>query len=410
MSLTVLKGRVIDGNGSEPIEDGLVAVEDNKIIAVCRAQEYPIPPQATVIELEGGTVLPGFIEGHCHIAQGDDFFYLFRENPYHSTCRAIKELRTLLDGGFTSLREVGGMTNYLKAPLSEGLIESPRIFSAGKLISQTGGHGDMIKEYPIEYMQHPMRYFGMTIADGVAEVRRAARLNFREGADFLKVTVSAGVASQESNLFTREYSDDELHALVEEAENFGTYVSAHAHSNQAIKSCLRCGVKSIEHGTFLQEEDLEPMLRNGAWLVPTFSTGYRAQQFPDKVAPWMLEKEKLADEALIHSVQMAHKAGVTIGFGADFGGGEITDYRYAGLEFPMMVEMGGLSPMEAIVAATKTNSHIIQRDDELGTLEVGKLADIVLVDGNPLQDIWLLSDQKNIKVVIQDGKTLKNIL
>lgn len=408
--MVILKGRVIDGNGGSPIEDGLVAVDGEKIVYAGESKGYQYPPDAQVISVPDGTIMPGFIEGHCHLGLGDDYLQIYREHAYNAVCRAVNQMQTLLDCGFTSMRECGGLTNYLKPSWENGTISGPRIFSAGRSITQSGGHADPIKYYPIEFSKNPERVFAGIIADGVPEVRHAARLQFREGADFLKVMVSPGTSCQSRSLMPAEYSDEELTALVEEADNFGSYVCVHAHSNLGIKMALRCGVKSIEHGSYMQPEDAERMAKQGAVLTPTFSTNERAFRNMEHLAPWQREKVARSHESRAASARMAHDAGVTIGYGCDFGGGEITPFELNGMEFELLVSRAGLTPMEAIMAATKTNARQILSEDKLGTLEAGKLADIVVAAGNPLQDISLLGNRENIKVVMQNGTIKKNIL
>lgn len=408
--MVIFKGRVIDGNGGTPIKDGLVAVEGEKIVYVGEKKGYQYDPNATVISVPDGTIMPGFIEGHCHLGLGDDYLKIFREHAYNAVCRTVKQMETLLECGFTSMRECGGLTNYLKPSWADGTISGPRIFSAGRAITQSGGHADPIKYYPIEFSKNPERVFAGIIADGVPEVQHAARLQFREGADFLKVMVSPGTSCQAKSLMPAEYSDEELTALVEEAENFGSYVCVHAHSNPGIKMALRCGVKSIEHGSFMEAEDAEKMAKQGVILTPTFSTNEQSFRKISRLAPWQQEKVALSHERRAASARMAHDAGVTIGYGCDFGGGEITPYELNGMEFELLVSRAGLTPMEAIMAATKTNSKLILSEDTLGTLEVGKLADIVVASGNPLENISLLGNKDNIKIVMQNGVIKKNLL
>ncbi|WP_195283578.1 amidohydrolase family protein [Harryflintia acetispora] len=407
--MLILKGRVIDGNGGEPIERGLVAIEGERITAVCNDWEYPIPQNAEVIEIEDGTILPGFIDQHVHMGVGDDFYRIYQRHAYHGVCECVRDMRQILDAGFTSIRECGGISNYLKAPWEEGLIDGPRIFSSGKCIAQSGGHFDFIKDYPIEFTKHPDRNITTEICDGVDNVRRTARMHFREKCDFLKVMGGAGTSCQGNKLMTREFSDEELRAFVQEAQNYGTYVAIHAHGTEAIKAGLRAGVRSVEHGTFIDEEGIEMMVRQGAWLIPTLATSYLSWQHIDERAPWVKEKERLADECQERTLRMAYEAGVTICCGADLGGGTITVHGNNGLEFPLLVEKTGMSPMEAIVAGTKTGSKLLLMEDEIGTLTPGKLADVVVCQGDPLADIWKLSRPENIKVVVQGGRIKKHI-
>ena len=320
-------------------------------------------------------------------------------------------MEDLLNGGFTSLRECGGMSNYLKSTWNEGLIRGPRIFSGGKSISQTNGHADAIRDFPIEMGQNLTRAYSTYLADGVPEVRKAARMQLREGADFLKIMGTGGFADQGNSVHRREYSHAELRAFVEEAEKWGTYVAAHCHGLNGIRACVAAGVKSIEHASYIDAEACEALMKIDGWIVPTLATGYRARMNLDRCTPWLREKMLNSYDQKLEHLHLAKEMGVTIAFGADFGGGggEVTPFIYNGLEFPLLVEEAGLSPMEAIMAATKTNSRLIFSEKTLGTLEPGKLADIVVAKGNPLTNIKLLAEQKNIKVVMLDGKIKKQI-
>jgi len=404
----VLKGRVIDGNGGPVIEKGVVAVEGNKITAVANAHEYPIPEGAEVIEIEDGTIMPGFIEQHTHIGMCTaNFVELYLRHPFHSVCMAIDDLKKIRDSGFTTIRELGGFTNYLKEAQVTGLIDTPRICSAGRIITQTGGHGDYIKKFPVEYNLYRNIY--AVVADGVPEVRKQTRLNLREGSDFIKIMTSAGVTSQSATTDTQEFADEEIRAIVEEAEKFGTYVASHCISNKGIRAAVRCGVKSLEHAMFLDEETVEEIAKAGAWIVPTFAIAHRYMTNLDKVQPWTAKKIQLAYDQHYKSFELARKAGIKLGFGCDFVG----DYAICpngpnGMEFERLVA-AGMTNMEAICAATKVGSEIVMRPDEIGTLEVGKLADIVVAKGDPLKDITVCSKTENIKVVMQDGVIKKHI-
>lgn len=407
--MLVLKGRVIDGNSGEPIEKGVVAIGGNKITAVCKESEYRVPECAEVIEVADGTIMPGFIDQHVHMGVGDDYFRIYRRHAYHGVCEVLRDMKQILNAGFTSIREVGGISNYLKAPWDEGLIDGPRICSAGRAIAQTGGHWDYIKDYPVEFARNQDRNLNSEFCDGVDQCRYTARMHFREHCDFLKLMGGPGISCQGNKIFTREFSDDELRAFVQEAENFGTYVAIHAHAPIAINAALRCGVKSIEHASLIDDEGIDLMLKNDAWMIPTLATSYLSWQHIDEREPWVKEKMSAIDEMKKENLKKAHKAGVKIGCGCDFGGGTITVHGNNGLELPLLVQEAGMTPMEAIVAATKFGAALMMRPEELGTLEEGKLADVIIAKGNPLEDIWLVSKADNIKIVIQDGVIKKRI-
>ena len=407
--MLIIKGRVIDGNGGKPIEKGLVAVENNRITAVCRECEYPVPAHAQVIEVEDGTVMPGLIDMHVHLGLDGNFYRVYTTSSYAAICTAINDMRKILNAGFTSMRECGGPSNYLKPSWEDGTIDGPRIFSAGRCVVQTGGHFDFIKEFPVEYTMHHDRNITSVVSDGVDQARKTARQQFREGADFIKLMMTPGNVSQSNKYHVQEFSDEEIRVFVEEAEKYGTYVAAHTHANAGIKAALRCGVKCLEHCTYAEAEDLEMMVKNGNWYVPTLSTSYRFMQNLDKAMPWVRKKMVASFERRTKFAREAHKAGVMMGCGPDFGGDEICPHGLNGLELKLLVEIAGFTPMEAIMAATKTNAKMILREDELGTLEPSKLADIIVVKGNPLKDISLMVGPEHIHVVIQDGKVKKHL-
>ena len=405
----VLKGRVIDGNGGAPIEKGVVAVEDNKIVAVCREYEYHIPNGAEVIEVKNGSILPGLFDLHVHLALSSNFYEVYTTHPYQAVCTAVNDMKKLLNAGFTSIRTCGDLSNYLKKPWADGTISGPRIYSSGKCFVQTGGHFDFIKEYPVEYTMHPDRNTVSQVVDGITEIRRESRRHFREGCDFLKVMITPGGVSQSHKFAVQEFSDEEIRTFVEEADKYGTYVAVHAHANVGIKAALRCGVQCIVHASYMEERDAEEMAKRGVWYVPTLSTGYQFMQNLDVIQPWIKQKIVGCHEAQKNTIKLARKYGIFMGCGADFGGDAINPHGMNGLELKLMCEFGGLTPLEAITVATKNSARFVQREHELGTLEEGKVADIIVVDGDPSADISLLVGPDHVKVVMQDGKIKKQI-
>ena len=389
-------------------------MEGNRIVAVARESEYPIPASAEVVSLPNATIMPGFIEQHVHIGMVTvDHKATYSIDAYEKVSHAVMELKHLLDAGFTTIRDCGGVTNHLKGAQKQGLIESPRLFSCGKAIVQTNGHFDMIKSFPIEFNEKGNIL--AIVCDGITEMRKAARMQFREGADFLKCMTTAGVVSQSGNLNVQEIADEELRALVEEAQNMGSDVASHSLGSQGIKSAIRCGVQSIEHGYFADDKDLDEMAEKGIWLIPTLSSGevfmdaVIHNRYPNKIAPWFAEKMKASYEVRHDMVRRARDHGVQVGFACDFGGDmEVCPHGQNGQEFVNLVKYGGYSPMEVICMATKFGSKVVM-EPEIGSLECGKLADIVMVQGNPLEDISLLAQAQNVKVVMQNGVIKKRI-
>lgn len=399
----ILKGRVIDGNGGQPIEQGAVVVDGEKILCVCEqkalAGKYP---EAEVIEIENGTILPGLIDLHVHIgmALGKPFMV----SPHEQTVRALPVLKKTLYGGFTTVRECGGIGVYIRACQEEGLFESPRINSAGMGVFQTGGHGDVTRGMlmPPSLPKNTLTSWGL-MADGEAEVRAQCRRTLSQGADFVKIATSSGVNSNCKTVNKVEFSDAEVRAAVEEADHFGTYVSSHAVSNGGIKLAARNGVRTIEHGTFLDEEAVELILKNDSYVIPTFALAKVQYDMRDRLDPIVGKKIVVAYEEHCRTWELAVKAGVKIGVGTDFFPGPDN-----AMEMDFMVNTLGMDPMAVILAATKTGAEVLMRDD-IGTLDAGKLADIIVVDGDPLKNMALLRNADNVKIVMQGGKIMKQI-
>lgn len=410
--MLVLKGRVIDGNGGSPIEDGAVVIENNNIKSVCKASECPEYENVKEISIDNGTIMPGLIEQHVHLGWGSaKAAEWITSTPQLTMARGMKELEMLRNAGYTSFRELGGDAILLKRVVEEGLLDCPRICGAGKFLSQIGGHGDVYQKIPLEAMTNI--YGPGLIVNGADEIRKACRMQARNGADFIKIMTTGGVFSQGDKAVPHSHlSMDEIKAAVEEADNMGSYVSVHAQATRGIKNALKAGVKSIEHGFYLDDECIELMLKNDCYLVPTLSIMHVSKMYFDKNdegLSYLKEKTLISYEAHYRSVRKAHEAGVKIGMGCDFlGDAEFgCTYDKATMEIERLF-YAGLSPMEIIVSATKIGSELLLMENELGTLEAGKLADIIVVQGNPVDDILLLTNANNVKYVIQDGNIVKS--
>ena len=398
----ILKGRVIDGKSSQPIERGAVAVDGEKIVWVGSQQELMGKyPEAQVLEVEDGTILPGLIDLHVHIGGLGNGFMM---SPHEATVRALPKLKKTLYGGFTTVRECGGIGVYIRSCQEEGLFESPRIVSAGMGVFQTGGHGDATRGMllPPSLPKNTLTTWGLC-ADGEAEVRQQCRRTLSQGADFVKIATSSGVNSNCKTVNKVEFSDGEVRAAVEEAEHFGTYVSSHAVSNGGIKLAARNGVRTIEHATFLDQEAVDLILAADAFVIPTFALAKVQFDMREKLAPVVARKITEAYEAHCRTWELAVKNKVKIGVGTDFFPGPDN-----AMELELLTQLG-MSPMAVLQAATGTAAQVLMRED-LGTLEPGKLADILLVKGNPLENISLLRKEENISLVMQGGKIRKNYL
>lgn len=413
--MKVLKGRIIDGNGGPPIEQGAVAISKNKIKFVGEAKLLPDEFRgAEEYQIKNGTIMPGLIEAHVHMCWGGaNSINWINYTPQLEMARALKSLADLRQEGYTAIRDMGSGCVFLKEPVAEGLLDLPRIFAAGRILTQIGGHGDAYQKLTLEASEKV--YGPAYIVTGVDEVRRACRINSRNGADFIKIMTTGGVFSQGDKAGeTCHFSREEIRAAVEEAENMGSYVSSHAQANKGIRTALENGVKCIEHGFYLDDYCIELMLKNNCYLVPTLSIMHTSKIYNDSnpnVLPELKEKTLRSYEAHYISLDKAHKAGVKIGMGCDFVNDPALGCTYdkANMEFERM-EAAGFSPMEIIQAATKTNSELILMQDKVGTLEKDKLADLILVEGNPLDDIKIMCSAQNVKLVIQDGRIVKNMM
>ena len=412
--MIVLKGRVLDGNGGAPIEKGAVVLEDNRIRLVCRQNQLPDDPTAEVYELEDGTIMPGLIDAHVHMGWGSatavDWISM---TPQLSMARALRDMAQLRQQGYTAFRDLGSDVLLMRPAVAEGLLDVPRIFGAGRIISQIGGHGDVYQKLSLEASQRA--YSPAFIVNGVDEVRRACRINARNGADLIKIMTTGGVFSQGDKATPHShFSQEEIRAAVEEAENMGSYVSTHAQATRGIKMALKNGVKCIEHGFYLDEECIELMVKNDCYLVPTLAIMHASKlyfQGKEGVLPYLKEKTERSYEAHYRSLEMARKAHITVGVGCDFLGDAAfgCPYSEATLELERLC-VAGYTPMEVITMATEVNARLLQMEDQLGTLETGKLADVLLVEGRPDEDIRVLRRSDHVKLVVQDGRIVKNAM
>jgi len=401
----VVGGKLIDGTGGEPLDNAVIVIEKDRITDVGSKNEVNIPPDAQIINAEGKTVLPGLIEAHVHLMGAVSM------NPHMwlidsvglRALRSAAEAKRLLEAGFTSCRDVGSSTTLdLKRAINEGHLPGPRIFAAGRAISQTAGHADA-HDIPMGWLtEHG--WIGR-MADGPDECRKAAREQLRDGADLLKIMTTGGVMSEKDHPLWPQMTVEEAKAVVEEATNVNTIVATHAQGTKGILNGIEAGVKTIEHGIFLDEECIEQMLKQNVILVPTLSViGNLARVGHEHGVPeYGIRKARETTETHFKNIQKAVEAGVTIAAGADFLGPDLCRHGDNALELAMLVE-AGFSPMQAIVAGTRNSAHAIgPKGEYLGTLETGKVADLLIIDGDPSKDITLLQDKERIKTVMKDG-------
>lgn len=404
MALVLHGGSVIDGTGADPRPVPLT-IEGEHIAGVGDQ-----PAGAGTIDVDGLTVLPGLIDAHSHFG----IVTMTDPNvaPAVTAARIFRNCELALDAGFTTVRDVGGIDGGVATAVRLGLVRGPRIFPSGPLICQTGGHGDHASPFAAD-AHHDHGHYGIpglsTAAhpcDGPDEVRLAARTAFRRGATQIKVCVSGGVVSLTDRIEDTQFTVEELMAAVAEADARDTYVTAHAHNARGIRNGLEAGVQCFEHGTFLDEETAEAMAAADAYLVPTFAV---VRIFRDEWQKWGLPAEIVPrmdgiEDAMARSLKMARAAGVTIGSGSDILGPE---QNRRGLELTIRAQLG--DPMEAIVAATAVNARILRRANEIGTLETGKRADLIAVDGDPLAEPALFDNPDRVVLVIKDGQIVKDL-
>lgn len=416
MTIAILNGTLIDGTGRDPVADGVVLIEDGYITAAGPSGRVAVPRDARTIDARGGTILPGFVDCHVHQTYRDhDLRRHLLNQPTYNLLRSTQLLRATLEAGVTTCRELGGADAGMRRAVEEGIVPGPRMQIAVAMISQTGGHGDSWVPADVRVPKRP--WLPNSVADGVDEVRRVSRELLRAGADWLKVCTTGGITSPTDDYWEAQYTVEEIRAVVQEAEAKGKRVAAHAEGVAGIKSALKAGVHSIEHGWFLDEECLELMVRQRTWWVPTLALvplAYeRRQADPDwarHASADVLRKDEEVyrlQQAQVPLWRRAVERGVRVAMGTDQSTRLLAGENLVELRF--MVESLGLSPMQAIAASTATAAECLGRSD-LGTLEPGKLADVVIFDGDPLADVRSLGDPACMRLVMKAGAVCKDTL
>jgi imidazolonepropionase-like amidohydrolase len=387
----VLKAaRVIDGTGAAPIQNGVVVVTDDKIVAVGAAATVRVPAGARTIDLGNATLLPGFIDAHTHVIgrslgdpAGDDA--AVRDVDSFGAILSTVNVRNTLMAGFTSIRNVGSphfADIAIRKAINEGWVIGPRMQTGAHSLGITGGHCDENGFKP--GLQDGD--FRTGIADSPDQIRAAVRYQVKYGADVIKTCATGGVLSEGDAVGTTQYGYEEMKAMVEEAERHERKVAAHAHGTEGIKIATRAGVASIEHGSFLDEEGARLMAEKGTYLVATLSAGEAVERAAKNGVLTGLRAEKAlaAAQAMRNAVKIAARNKVPLALGTDAGVGP---HGANGHEFTLLVEWGGLSPMQAIVAGTSGSAKLLGWERTVGTLAAGKWADVVAVPGDPIADI-----------------------
>jgi imidazolonepropionase-like amidohydrolase len=406
----IRNGTLIDGNGGSPVPNATVLIEDNRIRAAGRAESLSLPnADLSEIDAGGGFILPGFIDSHVHLML--EGVNIVRDMVMPFSMRffnATKYMRNTIEAGVTSVRDAGGADAGVKQAVEAGVVLGPRMQISISVLTITGGHGDgwmrsgntfdLFAAYP----GHPDGR-----CDGVEEVRKKVREVLRAGAEVVKICATGGVLSPTDHPEFTQFSPEELDVIVREAAyRRGVKVMAHAQGVEGIKNAIRAGIYSIEHGIFLDDEAIELMLKHGTFLVPTLLAPLSVLEQGEAggMPEYGVRKARETIEIHSDSISRAHKAGVKIAMGTDAG---VMPHGTNLRELGLMCNIG-MTPMEAIVATTKVAAECLGWQDRVGTIESGKLADIVIAKTNPLQDIRSLEKVSNIAVVMKDGKIVKD--
>jgi imidazolonepropionase-like amidohydrolase len=368
-------------------------------------------PGADVIDCGKRTLMPGLIDSHVHAMHSEVNIRFLEAMPLTLlTARAATRLRAMLDRGFTTVRDTGGCDWGVKTAVETGHIVGPRIYIAGQSIGPTGGHSDSRRRTNGggECVCCNGLQFKSAIADGVDEVRKAAREQMRQGADHVKIMMSGGVASPYDPLDSLQFSDGEIMAAVEEAKAFGRYVCAHAYSAEAITRAAKFGVRTIEHGNLIDDASAKLMAANGMFLVANLVTYYAMKE---RAAQWgmtgeSLEKNDIVLQGGLKSLEICKRNGVPVAYGSDLLGELHWDQSK---EFVIRQEV--VAPIEIIRSATTIGAEVLRMPGKVGTLQPGAFADLIVVDGDPLKNLALLGDQgKHLAAIMKGGKFHKNAM
>lgn len=382
---------IISGNKIKSINDGYLNGKEND----------------TIIDLRSKIVMPGFIDMHVHI-EGESsptrYVERFTKNPADVALQSTVYAKRTLMAGFTTVRDLGGtgVNIALRNAINKGIVEGPRIFTAGKAIGTTGGHADPTNGVRNDLMNDPGPKEG--VVNSPDDAKKAVRQRYKNGADCIKITATGGVMSVAKNGQNPQFTEEEIKAIVETAKDYGMLTAAHAHGDEGMQRAIRAGIKTIEHGTLMKEPTMDLMVKYNTFLVPTISAGKAAAamaDIPGYLPPIVAKKAKEIGPVSQKTFKKAFEKGVPIAFGTDAG---VSPHGDNGKEFRYMHE-AGMPIIDAIRSATITNANLLGMGEELGQLKNGFIADIVAVDENPLSNVSAL---ENVVFVMKEGKIYKN--
>jgi imidazolonepropionase-like amidohydrolase len=398
-------GTLIDAITDAPKTNVTIVVEGNKIVSIDNGFTT-IPAGARSIDLKTKTVMPGWMDMHVHFEQETNpnrYLEAFQLNPADIAFNSLRFAEITLMSGFTTVRDLGGsgVNISLRNAINKGLVKGPRVYTAGKAIGTTGGHADPTNGYRKDLMGNPGPNEG--VVNGVDDCRQAVRQRYKDGADLIKITATGGVLSVAKSGQNPQFTEEEIKAIVETAKDYGFKVAVHAHGAEGMKRAIRAGVNSIEHGSLMDDEAIELFKKYGTWYVPTITAGQAvgdSAKKPGYYPPQVASKALEIGPKIKGTFAKAYKAGVKIAFGTDAG---VYKHGLNWLEFKYMIE-AGMPAMEAIKAATINAADLLGEKDKLGSIETGKLADIIAIDGNPLTSSDAFS---KVVFVMKDGVIYK---
>lgn len=400
--------RLLDCTGAEPRADMAVAIEGGRLTKIAKSGSFATAPGTAVIDCQGRTLMPGLIDAHVHLAAVDlDMAANSHQVGPVVVLRIAALIEETLQAGFTTVRDAGGLPWGYKEAVRRGLIDGPDLFVSGGFISQTGGHADHRLRTDYAIPGHDSQVYAQPfIVDGPEQVRWAARENLRRGSDQIKVMANGGAMSPTDEMTSPQFTVAELSAAVQEAKAAGTYVLAHVYTAESMQNCLAAGVRSLEHGNFLDEQTADQIKRQGAFLVPTIVTYEQiaALGIGGGVGEMQYRKIQQGLDGAFEALEIALRTGVQIASGSDLlGPMQPKKARELTLKARIM------GPMAALIASTKTNARLLRQEEEIGTIEEGKVADLLLVDGDPISDIDCLEDPANVQIIVKRGAIKKQL-
>ena len=409
-TLVITAEVLVDGTGRQPLKDAVLLIEGEQIREIGQKGEVHVPKDAMVIDGSGLTLLPGLVDAHIHLTGNRPKDMTAQFDEVLGMVRAVADAQILLDHGVTAARCCGSyFTPSVKLAVEQGTIAGPRFMAARAAISQTCGHADT-HHLPLDWVREHGTRIGV-LADGVEACIRAVREQFRGRADLIKLMLSGGTGSQLDELEYPQFNIDEIRAMVKEAHLNGRRVAAHAHGLAGIRNAVQEDIDSIEHGSAIDEESARRVAAEGKFIVPTcyipLRTFERTKGFkePGEMAEWTFRRQKTNYDFNRTRVGMCRKLGCKQAAGTDWNGSG--PYELA-KEVWAMSELGGYAPVEAVSCCTKMGAETLGLEARIGTLEPGKLADLILFEGDLLQDLRTIGEKEKIRIVMKGGKVVIN--